>query len=84
MLSREPRVRRVLAGFVPISLALGLLFALAMLAQTEPELPGDPLPPPESETVACLDCRTRVIPVFPEDGSGPKCPINPDHMLDPQ
>lgn len=80
--SQGARVRRVLAGRV--TLVLGSLFLLTMLAQTDSELPGNARKPAPNKTMVCIDCLKRIVPEYPKDGSGPKCPNNADHKLRPR
>jgi hypothetical protein len=79
--SQEARVRRAFAGCVHLTLVLGSLFLIAILAQTDSELPGNGKKPPPSKKLVCVDCEKWVVPVYPEDGTGPKCPNNAEHKL---
>jgi hypothetical protein len=79
---QEARLRCALACRAHVTLVLGWLFLIAMLAQVEPQLPGpDPSPPPSPEEMVCDECDDLITPVYPKDGSGPKCPNGADHKL---
>jgi hypothetical protein len=71
-------------GFVVLGAAMVFLLPVVILGQTDPELPGEPADAVKSKTMVCLDCRKRVVPILPEDGSGPKCPNDPSHELSPR
>jgi hypothetical protein len=83
-LGQKPRVRSALMGFVVLAAAMGSLLPFVILAQTDSELPGEPVDAVKSKTMVCLDCRKRVEPVLPEDGSDPECPNDPSHELSPR
>ena len=79
--SQEARLGRALVGCVHLTLVLGSLFLIAILAQTDSELPGNGKKSARPNEMVCVDCRKWVTPVYPRDGTGPKCPNNGKHKL---
>jgi hypothetical protein len=79
--SQEGRARRAIVGCVHFTLILGPLFLVATLALTDSELPGSSEKPPPSKEMVCVDCEKWIVPEYPDDGTGPKCPNNPQHKL---